>query len=83
MKKVQDSKQLQEISNMMCDPLMTADQVGKAGTCIFVIMYGGKNDFLNCLIKRHAEFMEIVTSSQSALDPQKLPSTERAGYYHS
>lgn len=82
MKKVQDSKELQHLSRMMCDPLITAEQVGKAGTRIFIIMYGGKKpDSLNCL--RHAKFMEMATTSKSALDPQKLPPTERAGYYHS
>ncbi len=82
MKKVQDSKELQDLSHMMCDPLITEEQAGRIGNHIFVIMYGGKKvDSLGCL--RHARFMEMVTSSKSGLDPQKLPPTERAGYYHS
>ena len=76
-KKLQESEELQQISLMMSDPHMTAEQIGKAGIRVFVMMYGGKKkDSLNFL--RHAKFMEMITSSKSSLDPQKLPPTERA-----
>ena len=47
----------------------TAEQIGKAGTRLFVITYGGKQeDSLNSLW-----YMEMVSSSKASLDPQKLP----------
>ena len=82
LKKLQGSQEVQQISLVLSDPQMTAEEIGKAGIRAFVMMYGGKkNDSLNCL--RYAKFMEMITSSKSSLDPQKLPPTERAAYYHS
>ncbi len=82
LKKIKESEELQQVSVLMSDPHMTAEQIGKAGIRVFVIMYGGKkSDSLNSL--RYAKFMEMVTSSKSPLDPQKLPPTERAAYFHS
>ena len=67
---------------VMSDPDATVEQVGEAGIRLFVIMYGGKqSDSLNNL--RYAKFMEIVSSSKATLDPQKLPPTERAAFFHS
>ena len=58
------------------------EQIGEAGTRLFVITYGGKeDDSLNSL--RYTKFMEMVSSSKAPLDPQKLPSIERAAHYHS
>ena len=60
----------------------TVQQIGKAGTKLFFITYGGKqDDFLNSL--RYTKFMETVSSSKASLDPQKLPLTEKAALYHS
>ena len=60
----------------------TVEQIGEAGTRLFVITYGGKeDDSLNSL--RYTKFMEMVSSSKAPLDPQKLPPTERAAHYHS
>ncbi len=82
LKKIKESEELKQISVLMSDPYMTAEQIGKAGIRVFVIMCGGKkSDSLNSL--RYAKFMEMVTSSKSSLDPQKLPPTERAAYFHS
>ena len=65
----------------MSEHSATAEQIGKAGTRLFVITYGGKKkDSLNSL--RYIKFMEMVSSSKSPLDPQKLPPTERAAHYH-
>ena len=60
----------------------TTEQIGKAGTRLFVITYGGKQEgSLNSLW--YIKFMEMVSSSKASLDPQKLPPTERAAHYHS
>lgn len=81
LKKMKESKELQQISVLMSDPDVTAEQVAKAGIRLIVVMYGGKKqDSLNGL--RYAKFMEMVSSSKS-LDPQKLPPTERAAHFHS
>lgn len=82
LKKLKESEEVQKISLLISDPVMTAEQIVKAGVQLFIIMYGGKQeDSLNTL--RYAKFMEIVSSSKSSLDPQKLPPTERAAYFHS
>ena len=38
-------------------------------------------DSLNGL--RYAKYMEMVSTSKKSIDPQKLPPTERAAYFHS
>lgn len=83
MKRIRESQELQQMSLTLSNPDATVEQIGKAGVRTFVMMYGGKkNDSLNCL--RHAKFMEMITSSKlTSLDPQKLPLTERAAYFHS
>ena len=82
LKKLKESEVLQDISLLMSDPHATAEQIGKAGIQVFIAMYSGKQrDSLNGL--RHAKFMEMVTSGKTSLDPQKLPPTERAAYFHS
>ena len=40
-------------------------------------MVARKKNFL-----RHDKFMEMITSSKSSLNPQKLPPTERVAYFH-
>ena len=63
-----------------CDA--TAEQVGNAGIRLFVITYGGKpEESLNKL--RYLKFMEMISSCKITFDPQKLPPTERAAYFHS
>ena len=65
----------------MGDPCMTAEEIGKAGVRLFVILFGGKqNDSLNFL--RYEKFLEIASPSK-AIDQQKLPPTERAAHFHS
>ena len=82
MKRFKESKELQQISSLMSENTTTAEQIGKAGMRLFVITYGGKQeDSLNSL--RYIKFMEMVSSSKTSVDPQKLPPTERAAHYHS
>ena len=80
-KKIQDNAEVQQISSLISDSQVTAEEVGKAGARLFVILYGGKQeDSLNFL--RYVKFMDMVSSSKE-IDPQKLPPTERAAHYHS
>ena len=83
LKKIQVSEEVQQISVLMSDSHMTADEIGKAGIRLFVILFGGKpNVSLNVL--RYAKFLDLVSSSIKAmLDSQKLPATERAACFHS
>ena len=83
LKKIKECNELQQISYVMSKDDVTAEQIGKAGIQVFAIMYGGKQGYtLNTL--RYVKFMEMVSSGNiTALDPQKLPPTERAAYYHS
>ena len=81
LKKIKESNKLQQISYLMNNADASPEQIGKAGIQVFIIMCGGKQgDTLNTL--RYIKFMEMV-SSGTTLDPQKLPPTERAAYYHS
>ena len=60
---------------------ITAEEIGKAGVRLFIILFGGKQgDSLNFL--RYVKLMEMI-SSNKAIDPQKLPPTERAAHFHS
>ena len=71
-----------KISSLIIEHSATAEQIGKAGTILYVITYGGRQeDSLNTL--RYIKFMEMVSSSKASLDPQKLPPTERAAHFHS
>ena len=79
-KNIQSSEEVQQISVLIGDHHMTEEEIGKAGIRLFVILFGGKQeDSLNFL--RYVKFLELVTSK--AIDPQKLPPTERAAYFHS
>ena len=62
----------------MSDPNVTEKEIGSAG---ILILYGGKQtDSLNTL--RYAKFMEM-TSCRRAQEPERLPPTERAVFFHS
>ena len=80
-KKIKASEEVQQISLLMGDPCLTAEEIGKAGVRLFVILFGGKQeDSLNFL--QYVKFMEMVSSNE-AIDPQKLPPRERAAHFHS
>ena len=82
LKRIKECKEIQQISSLMSEYSATAEQISKAGTRLFVITYGGKQeDSLNSL--RYIKFMEMVSSSKASLDPQKLSPTERAAHFHS
>ena len=80
--KIKQSEELQLISLLMTDPEATVEQIGKAGIRLYLVLYGGRAaDSLNGL--RYAKYMEMVSTSKKSIDPQKLPPTERAAYFHS
>ena len=82
LKKMKQNKEIQQISSLMIDPDVTQEEIGKAGIRLFVLLYDGKREeSLNRL--RFTKFMEMVSSNKTSLDPQKLPPTERAAYFHS
>ena len=83
LKKIKECNELQQISYVLSKDDATTEQIGKASIQVFAIMYGGKQGYtLNTL--RYVKFMEMVSSGNiTALDPQKLPPTERVAYYHS
>ena len=50
MKKLQASEEIQQLSDVICDPWAEQENVAHAGQRLFVIMYGGKmDDTLNTL----------------------------------
>ena len=80
--KIKQSEELQQISFLMTDPEATVEEIGKAGIRLYIILYGGRaDDSLNSL--RYAKYMMMVSTSKTSIDPQKLPPTERAAYFHS
>ena len=75
-------EELQHISSIFSQSQITAEDVGRAGSRVFVNLYGGKNgQSLNNL--QYYKYMDAVASNSTYLDPQKLPPTERAAYFHS
>ncbi len=81
LKKLKQSVEIQNISIILNDIEATPDTVGTAGCQLFVLMYGGNRiESLNTL--RYVKYMEMVASSKK-IEPQKLPPTPRAAYFHS
>ena len=81
LKKIQVSEEVQQIAHLMGDFSVTPEEVGRAGICLFLIHFGGKDgDSLNTL--RYVKFLEMVSASK-VVDPHKLPPTERAAHFHS
>ena len=72
LKRIKESKEVQQISSLMSEHSATAEQIGKAGTRLFIITYSGKQeDSLDSL--QYIKFMEMVSASKASLDYQKLP----------
>lgn len=80
-KKITSSKDLRDILKKFENTESTPEEIGAAGIKIFILLYGGKkNDTLNNL--RYAKYMQMLSQSKTTIEPQKLPPTERAAYYH-
>ena len=62
-------EELQHISSIFSESQITPENVGKAGSRVFVNLYGGKNgQSLNNL--RYYKYMDAVASNSASLDPQ-------------
>ena len=56
-------------------------QISEAGLSLFAVCYGGNaGDSVNHLC--YEKYMDIITTSTSKVEPQRLPPTERAAYFH-
>ncbi|KAG1663779.1 hypothetical protein GQR58_020216 [Nymphon striatum] len=69
-----------------CDILMSSDstvkEVGGPGIGLLVLMYSGReNDTLSHL--RFVNYMKMAATSKKQLQPEKLPPTKRASWFHS
>jgi len=75
------NKESEELPSIFSNSQISVEEVGKTSSHVFVILYGGKREeSLNSL--RYYKYMDVVASNSMSLDPQKLPPTERAAYYH-
>ena len=75
LKKIKESQNSADIMN---DPNAMKEEIGSAGIRLFVHLYGHKQtDSL-----RYAKFMEMASYGKT-LEPERLPSTERAAFFHS
>lgn len=82
LKKIDQSIELQRLSNEIRNPTASNKQVGEAGSQLFAFMYSGKgSDVLTHI--RYTKFMGMVSSSRTSIEPQKLPPSERAAFFHS
>ena len=68
------------LTDVIASATATPDDVASAGIKLLVLLYGGTmSDTLNSL--RFSKYMQKI--STSPVLPEKLPPTERAGFYHS
>ncbi len=81
LKKVKQSPKLQKTSRLMSDLGATQEEIACAGCQVFLNLYGGKaTDCLTSL--RYSKFMEMMSNGK-VLEPERLPPTERAAFFHS
>ncbi len=65
----------------MSDLGATQEEIACAGCQVFLNLYGGKaTDSLTSL--RYSKFMEMMSNGK-VLEPERLPPTERAAFFHS
>ena len=82
MKKLQNSNHLREISLLFGCEGAKQTQIAQAGLAVFASCYGGKiGDSLDSL--RYEKYMSMIATNTMKIDPQRLPPTERAAYFHS
>jgi len=59
----------------------THNEVQQSGLQLLTALYGGKTtDSLDYL--RYTAYLQLVSASLGRLQPEKLPPSERAGYFH-
>ncbi len=81
LKNIKQSPNLQETSLLMSDLGAAQEEIVCARCQVFLNLYGGKaTDSLTSL--RYSKFMEM-RSNGKVLEPERLPPTERAAFFHS
>ena len=71
---------LREAGRIFYSLSSTKDEIGEAGYTIFKLLYGGKSeDSLNKL--RYFKYLDMAC--KGIIEPEKLPPTQRAAYFHS
>ena len=81
-KKVVANKMSNEYTEMISNEFATREDVGTAGGNLMKIIYGGKpNDDLNKM--RYASYCKMAASSLNRPQPERLPPTANATYFHS
>ena len=79
---IQKSESLLSCCKTLADDAASYSLIASAGWQIFVKMYCGKpSDNLDYL--RYIKYMEYAATSTKMLQPERLPPTERAAFFHS
>ena len=77
---VEKNSAAREIARTFVKPDAIVDEVGETGLKLFVMLYSGKkSDTLSSL--RYVRDMKMASCS-STLNPEKLPPSERAAWFH-
>ena len=80
--KLSSSPKLTESIDILQDPCALTDDVKRAGLHLLIAMYGGgDSDTLGRL--RHAAYTKMISTSLNRLQPERLPPSENAAYFHS
>jgi len=79
--KLSNNVAVRHMVDILQDPVASTEQVEAAGMQLLVVLYGGKTyDTLDDL--RYASYIRLVSASLGRLQPEKLPPSSRAGYFH-
>ena len=81
LKNIQKSQDVVQCFLTLGDFEATKTDVVRAGTTVFYRMYGGKPG-VTLDILRYLKYMEYIATSKVQLQPERLPRTERATYFH-
>ena len=68
-------------SDIVIISLQPQEDVHKAGSDLFALSYGAEAG-TNLDYLRYLKHMQAVTTSSGVFEPQKLPPTDRAAYFH-
>ncbi|KAG1677302.1 hypothetical protein GQR58_013964 [Nymphon striatum] len=80
-KLVENSKKARNFCDISMSSDSTVKEVGDPGIGLLVLMYSGReNDTLSHL--RFVNYMRMTATSKKQLQPEKLPPTKRAAWFH-
>ena len=80
-KLMQSNNSVLSACQVLSDPTATQADVHKAGSDLFALSYGAEAG-TNLDYLRYLKHMQAVTTSSGVFEPQKLPPTDRAAYFH-